>query len=137
MSEEKQKKLRPCKRFGCIYHMPENSVHGCNYFAITGRTRTAQLPEGLRDPALCPLYKRGPRRRAPVQAVLPSARRKRSLGGKKGGKKFKYDWAVIRERYDAGATDKEIHNEFGVSRGVVFRWRKKNGLPANRRRPAP
>lgn len=60
-----------CKRINCIYHMPEGSDYGCNYAACTGHTRLAQLPEDMQDPAVCPLYKRGGRKRAITLSPLP------------------------------------------------------------------
>lgn len=53
-----------CQRMSCCYHMPKFSEYGCNYAGITGHTRLAQLPEDKQDPAVCPLYKRGKRKRA-------------------------------------------------------------------------
>lgn len=53
-----------CQRKSCCYHMPEYSEHGCNYAGITGHTRLAQLPEDKQDPAVCPLYKRGRRKKS-------------------------------------------------------------------------
>lgn len=53
-----------CKKKSCIYHTGEHKEYGCNYAGVTGHTRIAQLPEELQDPAVCPLYKRGKRRRA-------------------------------------------------------------------------
>lgn len=60
-----------CKRKNCIYHMPDESYYGCNYAACTGHARLAQLPDDMQDPAVCPLYKRGDRKRAITLSPLP------------------------------------------------------------------
>lgn len=49
--------------------------------------------------------------------------------GKQGRGHIDSDWA--RELYDAGMLDNEIAAEFGVTAVAVFRWRQRNGLPAN------
>lgn len=60
-----------CKRKSCVYSMPRNSEFGCNYAGITGHTRLAQLPPDMHDPAVCPLYERGKRRKALMSSALP------------------------------------------------------------------
>lgn len=102
-------KQHRCKRKSCIYHMPGWSEYGCNYAAIVGRTRSSQLPEDMRDPEQCPLYR----------------------SGKLGMKKPTYDWAAIQARYEAGARDIDIVREFGCAANTIYAWRKRRGLPAN------
>lgn len=58
-------KIGDCKHPDCRYRNKEEGRLGyafkCNYLSITGRSRIAQLPEELRDPAKCPLYDPGPK----------------------------------------------------------------------------
>ena len=67
------KEVGRCQHRDCIYRTTEEKgrkpVHGCNYFFVTGKLRTTQLPEEQRDPSVCPFYKHGrkikPRPRMP------------------------------------------------------------------------
>ena len=45
--------------------------------------------------------------------------------------------ALVRQLYDEGLHDSEIGRAIGVQGHAVFRWRKKNQLPANLRKPLP
>ena len=49
-----------CRHPDCIYSNSRKTIGhyfgNCNYMQITGRSRIADLPEELRDPALCPKY---------------------------------------------------------------------------------
>lgn len=45
------------------------------------------------------------------------------------GKKPVYDWDAARRAYDEGASDGEIMALLGCTRGTVYYWRQKNGLP--------
>lgn len=45
--------------------------------------------------------------------------------------KKKIDDALAREMYSRGCLDPEIASAFGVSAGVIGRWRRKNGLKSN------
>lgn len=47
-----------------------------------------------------------------------------------GGQKKELDWAKVREMYDQGKFDNEIAEAFGVCDNVIFKWRKRNNLPA-------
>lgn len=45
--------------------------------------------------------------------------------------------ALVRQLYDKGLHDSEIAKEIGVLGNAVYRWRRKNQLPANLRKPLP
>ena len=126
-------KQHRCKRKSCIDHMPGWSEYGCNYAAIVGRTRSSQLPEDMRDPAQCPLYRSGKRQGALITPMaFPGSRPKTEPErGKLGMKKPTYDWAAIQARYEAGARDIDIVREFGCAANTIYAWRKRRGLPAN------
>lgn len=47
-----------------------------------------------------------------------------------GGRRKKLDWDKVKELYDQGKYDSEIAKVFGVSDNVIFKWRKRNNLPA-------
>ena len=58
------KEVGRCEHEDCIYRtsIPKDRskpIHNCNYFFIFGKLRTTQLPDGQRDPSVCPFYKHG------------------------------------------------------------------------------
>lgn len=109
-----------CQRKDCFYRAREfdcNCImaHGCNYMAITGKSRIAQLPPEQRDPAKCPLYLS-------------------QKEGKKAVKKSRYisgpEWEKLAmAMYKEGKNDVQIGKACGVSQRVIFSFRKKRGLP--------
>ena len=60
---------------------------------------------------------------------------------KKRVRKHKFDEAKAHDLYNLKMSDRTIGQEFGVSANAILNWRKKNHLPANRRKnprpPAP
>lgn len=46
----------------------------------------------------------------------------------------RYDWRLVRAAYRKKASDREIARRFGMHHSAVAYWRKRSGLPPNRRR---
>ena len=102
-----------CRHPDCIYRASKD-VQGkydfhCNYLFMTGRCRTAGLPERLKLPGNCPRY-------------VPDGTSPAEISTR--------DWRdEARRFYDAGATDHEIAEALGISYERVNRWRRAEGLP--------
>lgn len=111
-----------CPRKGCMYHRELQHVrdNSCDYMMLTGRSRIAQIPDKAqrRNWAACPCYETKTKARRYGPGVHP----------------YTYDWALGTRLYRAGATDREIAEALGCSRGNVEYWRRKRKLPANRRK---
>jgi TctA family transporter len=41
------------------------------------------------------------------------------------------DWEAVKKLYDAGQTDRSIGQRFQCGYRKIYKWRHKNGLPAN------
>ena len=41
------------------------------------------------------------------------------------------DWEAVKKLYDAGKTDRSIGHQFQCGYGKIYKWRHKNGFPAN------
>lgn len=110
-----------CPRKGCMYHRELQHVrdNSCDYLMITGRSRIAQIPEKeqRRNWEACPCYETTRKlvRRGP------------------GMHPYTYDWSLGTRLYREGATDQEIAEALGCSLGNVGYWRRRQGLPANKK----
>lgn len=92
---------------GCKYAWEEYDGWRCDYIGYTGMRRPCPIGPG------CTVRDDGYRGRKQIDPVR------------------------ARDLYDKGLLDPEIGAELGVSTNTVFRWRQKNGLPANGRGGRP
>ena len=113
-----------CNRKKCIYrHEPRtNAPNYCDYCAITGKSRIAQIPDKRKWRAWrsCPCYAEGSKRASRPRFPGEGERR--------------YDWAKGMALYRKGATDREIAEKLGCSISGVRQWRRKLKLEAKVRR---
>lgn len=119
-----------CEHKNCKYHMPPWSPYGCDYAGITGKTRTGQLPPEQHDPAKCPLHKRDQHEMATLEPFRLKGSNPQTESARaryRGGGKVMYDWERGRELYDGGASDQQIADTLGCSRGAVRGWRQRSG----------
>lgn len=96
--------LERCQHKDCLYRNRNNPMQtgNCDYLTLTGKSRTAGLPERLQLPCNCPRYE--PKGSKP--------------------KKEETDWRSKALRlYQNGATDGEIAETLGVTRNRVQKWR--------------
>jgi DNA-binding CsgD family transcriptional regulator len=102
-----------CIHPDCIYrNHTEHATGNCSYLAVTGKSRIKGLPARLQLPCNCPRY-------------VPNGTKKEVV--------IKNDWVTkARELYSAGATDREIAKELGLTRSTVCAWRRRNYLPLHR-----
>ena len=127
-----------CYRTSCRYHAGrvDGGVPSCNYFFITGRTKTSLGEADITR--RCGLYAPGERATPDKQLIAVSAKspprrkkpvvpRKEDLRRRTGGKR--YDWAQFRALYDEGYTDRAIAKEIGCYSDTVRNWRIGAGLP--------
>lgn len=110
---------------GCIY--VDEHFH-CNYYLILGpgHRRNAPMYEG----GGCAKYTTGHRRRLTWDSWLLTdrqIRRARKIQQTSGP----VDPVRALELYRTGASDAQIANKIGSSKGKVYRWRQKEGLPSN------
>lgn len=95
-----------CRHPDCVYRNRRDPVNmgRCNYLELTGRSRTAGLPEELRLPCNCPCYE----------------------GNGEPAAQPEEDWREKALRlYEAGATDSEIAEALGFARERVGKWRRR------------
>ena len=122
-----------CYRTQCRYHSGDVSgAHGsCNYFFITGRTKTSQGEADITRK--CGLYRTGKTERR-VQPIVVSAKRPPDRTPKApmspAGRK-KYDWDQFRALWEEGKPDTAIAREIGCNADTVRRWRHRAGLAPN------
>lgn len=123
-----------CYRTKCRYHAGrvDGNVPSCNYFFITGRTKTSQGEADITRK--CGLYRTGKSERR-VQPIVVSAKRppkkepkpkSEDLRRRTGGKK--YDWGQFRALWEEGKPDTEIARAVGCYPDTVSRWRHREGL---------
>ena len=128
-----------CYRTACRYHSGrvDGNVPSCNYFFITGETKTSRGEADITRK--CGLYKPGtaPRPR-PQPIALPNSpvRKKRAAERKEaeprrlcGGRR--YNWGQFEALWKEGKTDNAIAKEVGCHRDTVTAWRRRAGLPPN------
>ena len=111
------KKFR-CQREDCMYRAGQGEdrthdfVNACNYFFLTGKSRIAQLPPELRDPAKCPMYipREGGKVHMNRRITAPV-------------------WEPLAlKMYKEGRSDREIAAAVGVSPTTIGTWRVKRKL---------
>ena len=93
-----------CQHPDCLYRnrSDPHATGNCNYCSMTGRTRTAGLPEAMKLPCNCPRY----------------------ISDGKTCKVPKKDWTIEATRlYADGATDREIAEAVGKRVQSVQNWR--------------
>ena len=130
-----------CRRTTCRFHSGrvDGNVPSCNYFFITGETKTSRGEDDITRK--CGLYKPGTNPRPRMRpVVLPGSRpqkkepkprgedRRRLRAGKK------YDWAQFRALWEEGKADTEIARAVGCHPDTVQKWRHSEGLAPNYRR---
>lgn len=119
-----------CYRTRCRYHAGrvDGNVPSCNYFFITGRTKTSQGEADITRK--CGLYRTGKTERH-VQPIVVSAKsppdRTPKAPMSTAGRK-KYDWAQFRALWEEGKRDTEIARAVGCYPDTVSRRRHREGL---------
>lgn len=119
---KKQRCIHPDCRFRNIPSSDNTTLqvsNGCNYMLVTGKSRIAQLPPDLRDPARCPLYDPGGNvKPKPVFNVRPPRPR------------VPREWeAKALELYKSGHNDIQIADMLGIKSHNVADFRRRRGLP--------
>ena len=112
------------------------SFHGCNYAAETGKSRVAAVyrllgvnrltkaAKRMLEPENCPCYRWDGKKKRKRKAKPLSFQRRGP------------DPIVMKKLWQAGMNDREIAREVKASEYVVGDWRRKQGLPVNRK-PKP
>lgn len=120
-----------CYRTACRYHSGDvsGSRGSCNYFFITGETKTSRGEADITRK--CGLYKPGKRPQLRPQPVVlrgSTPKKRRRTGGRK------YDWGQFRALWEEGKTDREIAESAGCSKSAVEHWRRCSGLACRRKK---
>lgn len=129
-----------CYRTACRYHAGrvDGNVPSCNYFFITGETKTSRGEADITRK--CGLYKPGtaPRVRAQPVVLRGSTLRREPKPKTEDRRRIragrKYDWAQFRALWEEGKPDTEIARAVGCYPDTVRRWRKAAGLAPHFRR---
>lgn len=118
-----------CCRTACRYHSGrvDGNVPSCNYFFITGETKTSRGEADITRK--CGLYKPGTAPRVRAQPVVLRGSSPRREPKQRAGRL--YDWKQFRELWDEGKRDAEIAREIGCNADTVRRWRRRAGLAPN------
>ena len=113
----------------------DGNVPSCNYFFITGETKTSRGEADITRK--CGLYKPGTAPRARVQPVVlrgsSPKRERRAEERPRARAGRRYDWAQFRALWEEGKTDAEIARAFGANAGTIRKWRHYEGLPPRHR----
>ena len=105
------------KCHSCFYY--GRGSRTCDYILITGTRRGCPIDDK------CSRYLKG-----------DGSVRKQPLaleGGRRGRKRDDARYRAIRALYDEGLNDVQIGERVGLSRGAIYNWRQREGLPANAR----
>lgn len=124
-----------CCRTKCRYHSGrvDGNVPSCNYFFITGETKTSRGEADITRK--CGLYKPGtaPRVRAQPVVLRGSSPKREPKPKTEDRRKIragrKYDWAQFRALWEEGKNDREIARTIGCNPDTVQKWRHGAGLP--------
>lgn len=117
-----EKKFR-CQHPDCMYRATRevsSPEWGCNYSAITGKTKLGQVPGHRQDPRDCIFYAPGEREqpRVDVLAIPPRVKEDRPMV-RKSRPGPKYDWeGEARRLWEAGKSDREVAEIMGC--GVTY-----------------
>ena len=107
--------MKKCK--DCFYYGVSTST--CDYILVTGKRRGCPIDEN------CTKYLKGD---GTVRRQVISLD-----GGRRGRKRDDSRYLAIKALYDEGLNDTQIAEKMGVSRGAIYNWRQREGLPANAR----
>lgn len=125
-----------CCRTQCRYHAGrvDGNVPSCNYFFITGRTKTSQGEADITRK--CGLYRTGKTETRRPQPIVVSAKSLPKKGPKPKAEDRrrihagrKYDWDQFRALWEEGKNDREIARTIGCNPDTVQKWRHHEGLP--------
>ena len=121
-----------CYRTKCRYHAGrvDGNVPSCNYFFITGETKTSRGEADITRK--CGLYKPGTAPRVRAQPVVLRGSYPRREPKQRAGRL--YNWKRFRSLWDEGRTDGEIAEEMRCNKETVAKWRRAEGLPFRRKR---
>ena len=115
-----------------MYRMPESADFGCNYYFVTGETKTGNMPYGEKYKVdTCQYYQCGVRVRAARESPLATPNNLVVLTGLRTLRK---NDDKVYEMYESGMNDIDIGKAFGVSASTIARWRKRKGLRAKKQK---